>query len=159
MIIFAAAMKMKKIISYIMLILLGTTVLSSCSMEMFDNDSNITDGGRWKEVIITGLVSDAESSEALEDITIYFKAYPQADSDAAPVATDEVHTGNNGVFTIQTPSNVSGNLYCTITAEDPKGIYQSNTKQIIVTWKGTSFDKELNLYVVNDCNFQLRKAE
>ena len=157
MIIFAAAMK--KIISYIMLILLGTTALSSCSMEMFDNDSNITDGGRWKEVIITGLVTDAESSKTLEDITIYFKAYPQDDAYAAPVATDEVHTGNNGVFTIQTPSNVSGNLYCTITAEDPKGIYQSNTKQIIVTWKGTSFDKELNLYVVNDCNFQLRKAE
>lgn len=157
MIIFAATMK--KIISYILLILLGTTVLSSCSMEMFDDESNMTDGGRWKEVIITGLVTDAESSKALEDITIYFKAYPQADADAAPVATDEVHTGNNGVFTIQTPSNVSGNLYCTITAEDPKGIYQSNTKQIIVTWKGTSFDKELQLYVVNDCNFQLRKAE
>ena len=98
MIIFAATMK--KIISYILLILLGTTVLSSCSMEMFDDESNMTDGGRWKEVIITGLVTDAESSKALEDITIYFKAYPQADADAAPIKENAAATKNTNAFLI-----------------------------------------------------------
>ena len=68
MIIFAAAMK--KIISYILLILLGTTVLSSCSMEMFDDESNMADGGRWKEVIITGLVTDAY----IESINLIFRS-------------------------------------------------------------------------------------
>ena len=156
-IIFASTMK--KLMTYFLLALLGTTVLSSCSMGVFDAEPGIIGDGESREVIITGLITDAESSKALEDITVYFKAYPQDKPDAGPVMTDEVHTGNNGTFTIQAPTGDPGNLLCTLTADDPTGIYQSHTKQIIITWKGTSFDKELQKYVVNDCNFQLRKTE
>ena len=155
--IFAATMK--KLVTYILLTLLGTTMLSSCSMEVFDADSSITDRDEQKELIITGLVTDSDNNTALEDISIYFRAYPQAEPDSSPIMNDEVHTGNNGIFTIQATSTDSGKLLCTLTAEDPKGIYQSQTKQIIITWKGTSYDKKLQKYVVNDCNFQLRKTE
>ena len=157
MLIFAATMR--KLMSYIALILLGIAALSSCSMEMFDAEADITDKGGRKEIIITGMVTDAQGGMALEDITIFFDAYPQAASEGEPVASDQVHTGNNGVFSIQTTSDVSGNLTCTITAEDPEGIYQKQSKQVIITWKGPSFDKDLQMYVVNDCNFQLIKAQ
>lgn len=150
---------MKKLIIYILLSLLGTTVLSSCNAEVFDSEGDITGIGNWNKVVVTGTVSDANSGSALEDITIHFKAYPQAHPDAAPVVTDEVHTGNNGAFTIMTPTIAPYKLLCTLTATDPKGQYESHTKQIIITWQGTSYDKDLQMYVVNNCNFQLKKTK
>lgn len=149
---------MKNIIRHIMLILLGTTVLSSCSAGMFDSADVETGEKGPKSVVITGLVTDAEVSKVLEDITIRFNAYRQTYPDQC-VITDEVHTGNDGTFTIRAMYSDSDNLLCILTAEDPEGIYHSLSKQIIVTWKGISYDKERNMYVVNDCNFQLRKTE
>lgn len=150
---------MKKLIIYILFSLLGTTVFSSCSVEIFDSEENKTGIGHGKRVIITGIVSDADSGSALEDITIHFKAYPQKNPDAAPVVTDEVHTGSNGAFTIMTPPTKPDQFLCTLTATDPDGQYESHTKQIIITWEGTSYDKDLQMYVVNNCNFQLKKTK
>lgn len=157
MFIFAATMK--RLVTYMLMMLLGTTVLSSCSVEMFDAEVDINESGQMRHLFISGMVTDTESGKALEDITINFKAYLQSKPDSAPVLSDEVYTGNKGTFTIQTPKTYAGSLICTLTASDPKGYYTSHTKQIIVTWKGTSYDKELQMYAVNDCNFQLRKAE
>ena len=149
---------MKKLITYVLMALLNTAALSSCSVEMFDPDGDSIGDAGHREMVITGLVTDLEGDKVLEDITIRFDAYLQANP-GRPVITDEVHTGNQGMFTIQASYADSGNLMCILTAEDPKGIYQSLSKQIIITWTGTSYDKKLQMYVVNDCNFQLRKAE
>ena len=37
------------------------------------------------------------------------------------------------------------------------GIYENQTQQVLISWKGMSFDEESNMFVVNDCNFQLSK--
>ena len=48
-------------------------------------------------------------------------------------------------------------LSCIVTAEDPDGIYESQNKQIFVSWKGVSFDEMTNTYIVNDCSFVLNR--
>lgn len=148
---------MKKLVTYLMMLLSGMTVLPSCSMEMFDAEADIP--GASRSIFISGVVCDAQTGQALEDIKIAFTAFLQDDTDADPALSDEVYTGNKGTFTIQTPETEAGSLVCKLTASDQKGLYESHTKQIIVTWRGTSYDREMNMYVVNDCNFKLTKAE
>ena len=48
-------------------------------------------------------------------------------------------------------------LLCIVTAEDMKGIYESQTQQVLISWKNMSFDEIANMFVVNNCNFQLSK--
>ena len=48
-------------------------------------------------------------------------------------------------------------LICLVNAEDPDGIYESQSQQIFVSWKGVSFDASNNQYIVNDCSFVLNR--
>ena len=112
-----------------------------------------------RSIIITGAVTDASTGQPLEDITIHFKAYPQDIPDASPIFTDEVHSTSSGTFTIHASGNIYESLLCVLTAQDAGNIYESKTNQVIVTWSGPSFDRNSGTFVVNDCTFQLKKAE
>ena len=61
-----------------------------------------------------------------------------------------------GTYSIRT-KGADDPLLCIITAEDMSGIYENQTQQVLISWKGMSFDEESNMFVVNDCNFQLSK--
>ena len=138
-------------ICYMVALLSVATAVLSCSMEMHDGEIPYME----RTILVTGSVSDM-SGNALEDITITLKAYPQDDAAAAPVTSETAYTSNKGTYSIhakgaQTP------LLCIITAEDMGGVYESQTQQVIVSWKGLAFDEISNRFVVNNCNFQLIK--
>lgn len=137
---------------HIFTLLLTAAIASSCSVGM---DMEVGKPGldRQRSILISGQVMDA-SGNVLEDITIDFNAYSQNDAGGSTVSSETVHTDSKGRFSI-TAEGAQEALLCTVTAQDKDGRYESQTKQIIVTWDGTSFQD--NLFVVNDCNFHLNK--
>lgn len=138
----------------------ATTALSSCSKDMFDaSDRDLMVEEGLRSVVITGAVTDAKTGQPLEDITIHFKAYPKNNLEASPLIIDEVHTTSNGTYTINAAGKISEPLLCVLTAKDAQGIYDAKTNQVIVSWSGMSYDKKYGRFVVNDCTFQLTKAE
>lgn len=131
-------------------LLSAATAVLSCSAEMND-EILFTE----RTILVTGSVSDI-SGNALEDITITLKAYPQDDASAAPVASETAYTSNKGTYSIRA-KGADEPLLCIVTAEDINGIYENQTQQLLISWKGMSFDEASNMFVVNDCNFQLSK--
>jgi hypothetical protein len=131
-------------------LLSAATAVLSCSAEEY---GEITYAERT--MLVSGSVSDV-SGNALEDITITLKAYPQDDAAAAPVTSETTYTSNKGTYSIRT-IGAAEPLLCIITAEDMNGIYENQTQQVLISWKGMSFDEASNMFVVNDCNFQLSK--
>ena len=147
---------MRTKIAHILILLLAATVAVSCSkadMAIEDMAGN----PRVRSILITGAVMDAQTGQALEDITIHFRAYPQEHPDADPIIIDEVHTTSNGTYTIQAYGEIYEPLLCVLTTQDNKEIYESKTNQVIISWNGISYDKTNGQFVVNDCTFQLSK--
>ena len=108
-----------------------------------------------RSILVTGSVSDMDG-KALEDITITLKAYPQDDAGASPVTSETTYSSNKGTYSIRAKGS-DMQLICLITAEDMNGVYESLTQQVIISWKGMAFDEYSNMFIVNDCNFQLNK--
>ena len=142
-------------ITYIAALLSVATAVLSCSkgdyVVMPDMEGAITE----RSILITGYVSNMEG-QALEDITITFKAYPKDDVNAAPISTDTAYSNSKGTFSIMA-DGAEMDLICLVNAEDPDGIYESQSQQIFVSWKGVSFDASNNQYIVNDCSFVLNR--
>lgn len=138
--------------------LLGTTVLSSCSKDFAAPDMMETPDGRHNRFIISGLVTDAQNDKPLNDIKIRFEAYPQDKINTVPIATSEVYTTSEGIFFIEVTGFDSTPLHCILTATDPQTYYQDRKTNVIVSWSGPSYDAYNKTIVVNDCNFQLNLA-
>lgn len=142
---------MKLFFRNIFVLLSVSAAVCSCSManaDFFDSEAS----GR---IVITGTVSELDSAKPLKDIRITFMAY-QANSQAPsiPVFTDEVYSGDDGVYVIDALSNVTP-LLCKIIAEDISSVHESQTHEINVTWSGPSYDRKSNSFIVNDSHFQL----
>lgn len=147
---------MRTRIAHILTLLLAAAAALSCSKA----DMSIEDmagNPRVKSIVITGIVTDAQNGQPLENITIHFRAYPQEHPDADPIIIDEVHTTSNGTYTIQAYGEIYEPLLCVLTTQDNKEIYESKTNQVIISWSGISYDKSNGQFVVNDCTFQLSK--
>ena len=143
-------------IAYIAALLSVATAVLSCSKESFDVMPDMEDGVLpAKSILITGSVSNMEG-QALEDIKITFKAYPKDDVNAAPISTETSYSNSKGTFSIMA-DGADMDLICSVSAEDPDGLYESLSKQIFISWKGVSFDASNNLYIVNDCSFVLNR--
>lgn len=132
--------------------LLTAAAAASCSVEM-DFEAARPGLGNERSIMISGQVTDA-AGNIMEDITIDFNAYIQNDAGGSTVSSETVHTDSKGRFSI-TAEGAQEPLLCTVTAQDKEGLFESQTKKIIVTWDGPSFQD--NLFVVNDCNFHLSK--
>lgn len=148
-IIFASAMK--NFLLNIFSILLAAVVIASCS-------KSDAAGPEGNHIMISGIVTDTYSGKALEDIKIEFQAYPKNRLNAKPVATSETYTNSEGLFVIQVSDLSSTPLRCKVTATDPQEFYQKRETNVIISWKGISFDSHNDTFVVNDCNFQLTRA-
>lgn len=143
-------------IAYIAALLSVTTAVLSCSKESFDVMPDMEDGVLpAKSILITGSVSNMEG-QVLEDIKITFEAYPKDDVNAAPISTETAYSNSKGTFSIMA-DGADMDLICSVSAEDPDGLYESLSKQIFISWKGVSFDASNNLYIVNDCSFVLNR--
>ncbi len=143
--------KARTLICYMVTLLSVTTAVLSCSVDMYDAEVPYQE----RTMLVTGSVSDT-SGNPLEDITITLKAYPQDDAAASPLTTETAYTNNKGTYSIHTKGYETP-LLCIITAEDMAGTYESKTQQVLISWKGLSFDEASNTFVVNDCNFNLNR--
>ena len=142
-------------ISYIVALLSLSTVVLSCSVEAMPQDSVTANPYQERTILVTGTVSDMNGN-ALEDMTITMKAYPYDDATSSPLTSETTYTSNKGTYSIHA-KGASMQLMCMITAKDQDGVYESQTQQVIVSWKGMAFDEASNMFVVNDCNFQLNR--
>ena len=142
------------IFSIAALLSVATAVLS-CSVGVYDTMPDIEGVGEGKRISITGSVYSLDGMP-LEDMSITFKSYLQDDMDSAPMIMETVYSNSKGEFSILT-EGADADLFCIVTAEDPDGVYASQTRQILVSWEGVSFDRLSNTYVVNDCSFVLNR--
>lgn len=149
---------MKRTLIYILILLLSATAVLSCSVGIQDAMPPYDYEESPMSILITGTVSDMDSKAPLEGISVKFKAYPDDTSDSPSVVSDRVYTDNRGIFTIHTAAPEYP-LLCVLVAEDENYVYDNQTRQIIVTWSGPSFDNHSNMFVVNDCNFSLTKKQ
>lgn len=137
-------------INRIMLLSASIAALS-CSVEDFpkveETDSNT--------IIASGAVSDRSTGEALEGIIIHLYAVENT-TDGEVEHIKHGYTNSQGYFTI-TSNGFSNPVSCTITTEDPSGIYESEQQEMNISWQGISYDKYNRCFYVNDCNFYLRK--
>ena len=145
--------EMKKDFLNILTMLLTMAAFLSCSKEMPGGIHEDAMGNpAIRSVIITGAVTDAQSGQVLEDITIHFEAYSQNAPGTSPLIIDEVHTTSKGTYTINVSGVINEPLLCILTAEDGTDAYEGKSN-----WRGTSFDRKTGTFVVNDCSFQLNK--
>ena len=142
-------------IIYITALLSVATAVLSCSIEPNVDIVDMESTAPRKSILITGSVFNMDG-QSLEDIAITFKAYPKDDVNAAPISTETAYSNSKGTFSIMA-EGANMELLCVVTAEDPNCIYESQTQQIFVSWKGVSFDETANQYIVNDCSFVLNR--
>ena len=142
-------------IAYIAALLSVATAVLSCSVGVYDAMPDMEGALPEKMISITGAVC-SQDGQVLEDIAITFRSYLQNDMDAALITTKTVYSNSKGEFSILA-EGADTDLFCNLTAEDPSGLYESQTRKILVSWEGVSFDRLSNTYVVNDCNFVLNR--
>lgn len=150
---------MKRSIIRIFIALLTTAVSLSCSMAVVDNDSSSLEKDCM--LIVTGSVSDVETSAPLKGIKISFSAYPQNGSSSKPLFTQTVYSDSNGIYAIEA-EGFEEPVTCRITAESPdlKELpYQTAIQEVNITWSGNGYDAHNNTFFVNDCDFKLSKIE
>lgn len=143
--------KARTLITSMVALLSVATAVLSCSAGMYEGETPYLE----RTMLVTGSVSDMNGN-ALEDITITLKAYPQEDATASPITTETRYSNNKGTYSIHA-QGADMPLLCIITAEDANGVYESQSQQVIISWKGMSFDEVSNMFVVNDCNFRLNR--
>lgn len=141
------------------LIVLATATLS-CSKAFLGGDDPSLDGELT--IAVSGVASDVTTNVTLTGIKVTFAAYPADNSiSILPLTTKTVYTDSNGVYTVEV-KGLSGNLSCTLTAESTgqnETQYESMTNKILVSWTGNSFDSKKGMFVVNDCNFQMKSKK
>lgn len=128
----------------------------SCSADLPHDEIMIKDG-ESKTIIVSGAVSDKISGEALVGIQIHFRAVENTGKEEI-IHTKKGYTNREGLFTI-----TAGDFYypatCTITAEDPNGIYKSEQQELNISWHSTSYDEYNNCFYVNECDFYMITKE
>lgn len=142
---------MTKRLLNIFILLCAAAISLSCSSGLLPEDAAVLDGDGT--IMISGAVSSDDTP--LEGIKMVFEAYG---SSAMPIMTTNAYTGSKGTYTIHA-QGFSGPVTCIVNACDESGTYESQSTEINVSWKGSAYDKDRNTFVVNDCNFHLKKAQ
>ena len=156
---------MKRITSFtniVMTLLLASTAVLSCSMEtdmLAPGNNNMESDAALKgnKVVITGVVAN-EDGLPLKGIHVSFLEYRENGEESMPVGSVNTMTDDKGYYTIYADGPAEP-IHCFVNVEDTEGIYAGQTAEIFVSWSGPSFDKASNMFVVNDCNFVLKKNQ
>lgn len=136
---------MHKLLKIFTFWLLSLAAFCSCSME----DADFAEGGI---VVISGTVSDLGTKKPLESVKLVFMAYESGSDSELPVNEQKVYTDSKGTYTLMA-TGFSTPVTCVITTE-AEG-YAGVRKEIFVNWEGTSYDREINTFFVNECDFHL----
>lgn len=149
-------MKVVKSLLYMMTLLLTSTAVLSCSMEMPDGIFMESDAGlKTNSVMINGIVAD-EDMNPLEGISIHFTEYIIDNEEESLYNSTVTQTDDKGYYVIYMYGSPSP-MHCHVKAEDSTGKYTTQETDIYITWDGPSYDKDTKLFVVNDHNFIMHK--
>ncbi|MBQ9723065.1 MAG: radical SAM-associated putative lipoprotein [Bacteroidales bacterium] len=141
---------MRKAIAHILILLLATTAVLSCSVGFPMEVPAETSG-----IEITGAVTDGKTGEPLDEIKITLTTTERLDIQIGTVLKT-AYTDNNGTFTIMA-EGVKGLTSCVLIAEDPDGIYETASQVVNITWSESNMLQ--GIFYVNDIIFYLEKAE
>ena len=144
---------MQKLLNIITFWLLSIAAFCSCTSidEPYLKD---TDG--TGTIIINGTVSDVTGNTPIEGMKLVFEAYDPEDLSGAPITAINAYTDSQGTFSITAEgftSAVTG-----IIATDHQD-YSNITKELLITWKGTSYDPATRTFFINNCDFHLEKKK
>lgn len=142
------------------LIAVAAVALSCSNLILLDSQEETPNEGNLK-LTVNGVVSDVASNLPLSGMKITLSAYAENSPSLLPDANKTVFTDSKGVYTIEA-AGFSGPVTCMVTAESPEETdvrYETVTNKVVVTWSGNSFDAETNTAYVNECNFQMKKAD
>ena len=132
--------------AYIFCSLLLTLVTSCSKADMFMLEGEGT-------IIISGIISDKDSGKALKDIQVIYEAYSLR---GKLIDTKTVYSSSDGTYTIES-NGYTTEINCSLKASDSKNIYSAGEVEINVDWEGSPFNIEDGSFVVNNCNFYLKK--
>lgn len=147
---------MKKIKEYILILLLASTAVLSCSTapDMALPDKDMANGAG---LVISGIVADMEDGSPLEEIKLTLHAAEISGSDATTIFDKAiVYTDNNGLYTFKAEGFMNP-ISCIIIAEDPNGVYASANHEIpLISWD-SSYNMTGGIFYINECDFHLKK--
>ncbi len=141
---------MQRLFNIMTLWLLSIAAFCSCSPAYLDGGDTAED----LTLIIAGTVSETAGSKPVEGVKIRFQAYGPKGLSDSPVMTQNAYTDSQGVFSIKA-EGFSSAVTCVLVTEHPD--YSSVRKDILINWKGTSYDIQTRTFFVNDCNFVVDK--
>ena len=130
--------------------LLSIAAFCSCSPGSLDGGYT----GEGMTLIISGTVSETASKQPLEGVKIMFQAYESEGNPDLPAITQNAYTDSHGAFNIKA-EGFSSAVTCILTTDHPD--YSSVRKDILINWKGTSYDFQTRTFYVNDCDFHIDK--
>ncbi len=129
----------------------------SCSLALLNDKEDPLDGNL--KIVVNGVISDVATNAPISDIKVTFSAFAENSPSVLPLISKTVHTDSKGVYTVEA-LGFSGPVTCTLTAESTEQTvaqYETMTNKIVATCSGNSLDSSSNTFVVNDCNFQMKK--
>lgn len=142
---------MNKLILNILILLLASTAVSSCSVEGVGSVQSPNDTLTFS---ISGTASDLLTGAPLEEIKITVHAAEYGSKDHLNLVSKSTYTDNTGRFTISAEGFINTTT-CLVTAEDPNGIYADASQEIKISWSAPNMQG--NTFFVNDCDFYLEK--
>ena len=134
--------KVAYILSFILL-----TLATACSK---DGGSMLVGEGT---VIIAGIVSDKDSNTTLTDIKIIYEAYSLK---GKLIDTKTVYSSSDGTYAIESDGYTT-EINCILKAYDSQNAYAVGEIELNVDWNGSPFNSEDGTFIVNNCNFHLKR--
>ena len=136
--------------------LLTLSAAFSCTAAFVMDETDGQGGAGELSLRITGTVSDMNSLTPLEGMKITFNSRSTSSDKEQQQTELNVYTDNNGVYIIEA-AGFHESITCTITASDPDDIYSDASQEVEVLWTGVSFDEMKEKFIVNDCDFKLKR--
>ena len=121
-----------------------------------DKGPYLSDFSGTGTIIISGTVSEVIGNTPIEGMKLLFQAYNPETNSNAPITAINAYTDSHGAFSITAEgftSAVTG-----ILSTDHQD-YSTITKELLITWKGTSYDPATRTFFINNCDFHLEKKK
>ena len=145
---------MKRNIFNIIIMLLTMSAAFSCqALSVYDE---VSKPAEESGILISGTVSDIDTDTPLEGIKLSFTAFAKEANTGTPILEMNVYSDNLGIYSVEA-SGFEGEITCLITATDPDDVYEGACNEVEIRWSGISFDSSNSTFIVNDCDFKLKR--
>jgi hypothetical protein len=104
-------------------------------------------------VIISGVVSDKSTTSPVKDMKIIYEAYTTR---GKLIDSKTVYSSSDGTYTVES-SGYSSEINCVLKASDSSDTYADSVIELNVDWNGSPFNKATCSFIVNNCNFYMKR--